>query len=200
MGKPHAQRQSEIIQSALQLAAEVGVKKVTTQAIADRVGIAQATVFRHFKSRDAIFSGAIEWLASQLFEDLKPCFDDMESPADTRLKMLIQRQLMLISRHKGLPRLLFSDQLHMESPELKQTVQQIIFRYQSKLTALIEDGVRAGRFRSELDARMTAQMVAGTIQGTVMRWSLFDFDFKLEDEAAVLQSFILHSVTQPVRA
>ena len=199
MGKPHAQRQSEIIQSALALAAEVGVSNVTTQAIADRVGIAQATVFRHFESRDAIFSGAIEWLAKQLFEDLAPCFESTDLPADTRLEMVIQRQLNLISRHRGLPRLLFSDRLHMESSRLKESVQKIVSRYLGNLTILIEDGVNSGCFRAELDAHKTATMVAALIQGTVMRWSLFDFKFKLEDESAEIQSFVIHSLLRPAQ-
>ena len=194
MGKPHAQRQAEIIQSALALAAETGEKNVTTQAIADRVGIAQATVFRHFKSRDAIFTGAINWLASQLFEALSPCFDPASMSPDERLKLLIRGQLELISRHKGLPRLLFSDRLHQESPALKEAVQTIITRYLAQVSRLIEEGIEAGYFKAELDPNNTAMMIAALIQGTVMRWSLFEFNFKLEDEADQLQSFILGSV------
>ena len=198
MGKPHAQRQAEIIQSALALAAETGEKNVTTQAIADRVGIAQATVFRHFKSRDAIFTGAISWLESQLFESLSPCFKSASMPPDERLKLLISGQLELINRHKGLPRLLFSDRLHQESPALKVAVQTIITRYLAQLSRLIGDGIEAGCFKADLDPENTATMVAALIQGTVMRWSLFEFNFNLEDEADQLQSFVLDSVSLSV--
>ena len=51
MGKPQEERRKEIVQATMDLAAEQGIKKVTTQAIADKVGIAQPTVFRHFKTR-----------------------------------------------------------------------------------------------------------------------------------------------------
>jgi len=93
MGKPHKERKAEIIQGALTLAAELGVKKVTTQAIADHVGIAQATVFRHFKTRDEIFSGAIGWLATSMFEALSGCFSSSE-PADVKLRLLVVRHLI----------------------------------------------------------------------------------------------------------
>lgn len=199
MGKPHAQRQAEIIQSALALAAETGERNVTTQAIADRVGIAQATVFRHFGSRDAIFTSAINWLASQLFETLSPCFNAISMQPDERLKLLISGQLGLISRHKGLPRLLFSDRLHKESPALKATVQAIITRYITQVSRLIEDGIETGCFQSELDPDDTARLVAALIQGTVMRWSLFEFNFDLEGEVPQLQSFVLRSVSQSIQ-
>jgi len=66
MGKPQEQRKKEIIQATLDLTADLGIKRVTTQAIADRVGIAQPTVFRHFKTRDDIFSAVIGWIAENL--------------------------------------------------------------------------------------------------------------------------------------
>lgn len=196
MGKPHAQRKAEIIRSALDLAAETGVKKVTTQAIADRVGIAQATIFRHFKTRDLIFSEAIEWLAGQLFETLSSCFNDRSMEANERLNMLIKRQLGFISRHKGLPRLLFSDRLHIESPALKGVVQTIMSRYTQQLVLLIEEGKAEECFRQDINANETATIITALIQGTVMRWSIFDFDFELEDQAEPIQRFltnILHT-------
>ncbi len=190
MGKPHAQRKDEIIRSALDLAAETGVKKVTTQAIADRVGIAQATVFRHFKTRDSIFAEAIEWLAGQLFETLAICFNDQTLAANERLNMLIQRQLGIISRHKGLPRLLFSDRLHIESPALKGVVQTIMNRYTQQLGLLIDEGKAQGCFRQDVNSTETATLITALVQGTVMRWSIFDFDFELEDQAAPIQEFL----------
>ena len=190
MGKPHAQRKAEIISSALDLAAEVGVKQVTTQAIADRVGIAQATVFRHFKSRDLIFSEAIEWLAGQLFEVLSGCFNDKTLSADDRLNMLINKQLGFIAQHKGLPRLLFSDRLHIESPALKGVARNIMKRYTQRLATLIDEGFAAGCFKKGIDPFETATMVTALIQGSVMRWSIYDFEFKLEDEAEPILRFL----------
>jgi AcrR family transcriptional regulator len=189
MGKPHQQRKLEIIQSALSLAAEFGVKKVTTQAIADNVGIAQATVFRHFKTKDAIFAEAIGWLANHLFTFLASSFN-ADAEADERLKLLINRQLKFISQHKGVPRLLFSDRLHLESPTLKKAVQEIMQSYISKVALLLEQGVESGCFRADLDTEKTAEYIAALIQGLVMRWSIFDFEFDLEEQADELFDFI----------
>ncbi len=189
MGKPHEQRRHEIIQAALALAAEQGVKKVTTQAIADRVGIAQPTVFRHFKTRDEIFAGAISWLANQLFLMLDTTLDDEMTP-DRRLERLLRTQLRFVSRHKGLPRMLFSDRLHMESPVLKQVVQKVLGRYTQRVAAVIQDGVESGCFHHSQDPEQSARHVAALVQGTIVRWSIFDFGFSLEEEAEDLWNFI----------
>ena len=189
MGKPHEERKAEIIRSTLELAAEQGVRKVTTQAIADRVGIAQPTVFRHFKSRDAIFAAAIDWLAGELFRTIEGHLGD-DAPPDERLRRLLEAQLAFVGRHKGLPRLLFSDRLHLESPGLKETVQRVMERYTQRVAGLIREGIEAGCFRRDLEPEDAARYVAALVQGLVMRWSVFDFGFRLEDEAGKLWRFL----------
>ncbi len=171
------------------LAAEVGVKKVTTQAIADRVGIAQPTVFRHFKNRDEIFIAAIDWVAVRLFAALESLFS-ADLPADERLRMVLERQLAFISSHKGVPRLLFSDRLHSESPRLKAVVRRVMDRYTGRIAALLEEGKSSGRIHADLDTEQTARYIAALVQGLVMRWSVYDFEFSLSDEALRLWGFL----------
>ena len=189
MGKKHEERKEEIIQGALELAAEQGVKRVTTQAIADKVGIAQPTIFRHFPNRDAIFGAAIEGVAAGLFKILGRHFDGAE-PADQRLHAVVVRHLQFIDRRKGIPRVLFSDRLHSESPGLKAVVQRIMGRYTERLARLLEEGVAEGRFRADLDVEATARHIFALVQGTLMRWSIYDFGFSLEAEAERVWGFV----------
>jgi len=189
MGKPAEQRRQEIVEAALELAAEQGVKRVTTQAIADRVGIAQPTVFRHFKTRDAIFAAAIDFLVSNMFKVLEVFFIS-NGPADKRLQELITKQLGFISQQKGLPRLLFSDRLHLESPALKATVQKVMTRYMGQIAKLIKEGQDTGCFRSDLNPDEASRYVAALVQGLIMRWSIFDYGFTLEKEAGPLWKFL----------
>jgi AcrR family transcriptional regulator len=186
--KSHETRREEIIQSALELAAETGTKKVTAQAIADRVGIAQPTVFRHFKNRSAIFRGAMEWIANALFGVLEGVNGD--APADERLRKLLGRQLAFIGKRRGVARLLFSDRLHLEDPELKLTVRRIMERYMGHLETIVRDGVESGCFRHSLEPAETSRFIAATVQGLVMRWSIYDFEFRLDDQAEALWHFL----------
>ncbi|MGM0693419.1 MAG: TetR/AcrR family transcriptional regulator [Pseudomonadota bacterium] len=175
--------------SALDLAAETGTKKVTAQAIADRVGIAQPTVFRHFKNRSAIFRGAMEWIADALFGVLEVA-GGSNSPADQRLRRLLERQLTFMGKRRGVARLLFSDRLHLEDPELKLTVRRIMERYMGHLEVIVRDGVESGCFSRSLEPVETSRFIAATVQGLVMRWSIYDFEFRLEDEAEALWRFL----------
>ncbi len=180
--KTGKERRAEIIQSSLELVSEVGIAKVSTQAIADRVGIAQATVFRHFKTRNDIFRGVLEFVANNVFKALEGQMIS-DKPADVRLKTFIQRHLAMVSKVKGVPRILFSDRLHVEDPELKKTVQSIINKLTNNIARLIQDGIEEGIFDRSINPERMARMVVTLVQGSVLRWSLFDFNYKLTDRA-----------------
>lgn len=189
MGKSHEQRKREIVEATLDLTAEHGIKQVTTQAIADRVGIAQPTVFRHFKTRDAIFAAVIGWIAENLFKAISAGARP-DDPPDEQLRLLIKRQLSFINQHRAIPKVLFSDRLHLESPQLKAALQHVMDRYMKRVTALLHDGIKAGRFREDLDAAETARYVTALIQGLVLRWSIYEFSFSLEEEADLVWKFL----------
>ena len=189
MRKSHDQRCSEIIQAALEILAEQGVGQATTAAIAERVGIAQPTVFRHFVDRDAIFQAAIQWVGAGMRANLDPLFEGT-GPPEERLHRVITSQLAHISQHKGMPRLLFSDRLHLESPQLKETVQGMVGELTKRLEDLIREGVWEGRFPAVTEPATAAWQVVALMQGTFLRWSLFDFGFSLEDQGEELWRFV----------
>lgn len=182
MSKPHEERKSEIVEAALEISADRGVGGATTKAIAQRVGIAQPTIFRHFRSRDAIFEAAVAAIADALFRNISGQFEGDE-PADVRLRELIRRQLRFIGHRRGIPRLLFSDRLHLEIPTLRRSLLGVMERYTEAVATLIEEGIWEGRFRADQDPRETARVLISLIQGLVVRWSLSDFAFDLEEEA-----------------
>jgi len=185
MRKSGEQRREEIVQAVIELAASDGTGQITTQAIADRVGIAQPTVFRHFKTRDRILEAVIEWIARHLLGVVGSVAAGT-GPADERLRRLLEQQLCFIAKHRGLPRLLFSERLHQENTHLKRSVSKIMDAYTSTLARLLGEGMEAGVFRADLDVEEAARLILALIQGLVMRWSIRDFAFDLPDEAAAL--------------
>ncbi len=177
----------------MELSVEKGLKKLTTQAIADRVGIAQPTIFRHFKSRDEIFTAVITWVGESLFKVIGGIFSG-PGPADDRLHQLILKQLAFMNKRRAIPRVLFSDRLHLESPQLKAVVQSMMDGYVQNLTRLLEQGVEEGTFRHDLEPQQAARYIVATIQGLVMRWSVYEFNFSLEKEAEPLWQFLWPSI------
>lgn len=189
MGKPQEQRRKEIVHATMDLTAEHGIKRVTTQAIADRIGIAQATIFRHFKTRDDIFTSVISWIAENLSKAILSGTNPNDAP-DEQLRKLLQNQLTFINKHRAIPKVLFSDLLHLESPKLKTLLQELMNGYIQRITQLLQEGKDQNIFRKELDVDQTARYIAALIQGLVIRWSVYEFNFSLEKEAEIIWNFL----------
>jgi TetR/AcrR family transcriptional regulator len=182
MRKSGEERREEIVQAVIELAAASGTSQLSTQAIAERVGIAQPTVFRHFRTRTLILQAVIDWIARHLL-GLVISIASGAGPAHERLPRLLRQQLEFIARHRGLPRLLFSEKVHQESPVLKQSVGKVMGTWTRAVSELIAEGQQEGRFRAELDPEETARLILAMVQGLVMRWSISDFQFDLASQA-----------------
>src|SRR5215813_15151528 len=61
-------RKKQIVQVALALVAKHGAEAVSTQLIADTIGFTQAAVFRHFPTKEALWSAVMDWMDAQLEE------------------------------------------------------------------------------------------------------------------------------------
>ena len=200
MGKSHEIRKHEMVQAVLALAAEHGLSKVTTQLVADHVGVAQPTVFRHFKNREMLLRATFDAVVNGLGERTGPIFN-AEGSAIARLKQVLFTHLDYVSEIRGLPRFLFSDDLHLQSPELKLRVQQVMAAYAERLAILIAQAQEAGECQPALPAVQAAQLMIATIQGIMMRWSLNDFSFSLAEQKpsfGLLVQSVLGVVEKPL--
>jgi len=188
--KSHAARRDEIARTALELAGERGVAKVSTQAIADRMGVSQATIFRHFVTRDEVFLEAICLIKRDVMQALDPIFSDKATPGAMRLERLVKAHLAFVQDNAGIPALLFSDSLHQGAPELKAAIRQLMKAYAGRVAGLVIDGVADGSLKADADPALLGQTVVTMVQGVVLRWSLFDQNFDLQSQADVVWALI----------
>lgn len=139
------------------------------------------------------------WLGSALFRAIERPLHATGSPA-RRLRQLIRRQLRFIGRREGIPKLLRSDRLHLESPALRRSVTGVMARYQAEVAQLIRIGIERGEFRSDLDSDHIAGMLALVIQGLVINWSLSGFSYRLEHATDDVWNLFWPAVRAPGKA
>jgi len=188
--KSHEERRVEIARTALKLAAEVGAGNVSTQAIADAMGVSQATVFRHFASRDAVFREAIAEIRRSVHAALGPIFEDKSALAAERLNRLAVAHLSFIQDNRGIPALLFSDGLHAGDATLKADVRELMKSFAGRVTGLVMEGVKDGSVSAAADPALIGQAFVTLVQGAAFRWMLFDRSFDLKSQADVIWALI----------
>ncbi|HHL20651.1 MAG TPA: TetR/AcrR family transcriptional regulator [Aliiroseovarius sp.] len=185
--KSAADRKAEIVETAVRLAGELGPDRVTTQKIADAVGLTQPAVFRHFPAKTDIWLAVGEWIAPA--EEPEPA-PTGASPA-AELRAFVARLLEGIARNPAIPAILFSRELHAENEPLRAHIEKVMTRRRARFAALIARAQTAGQIPDRINADDMAALVLALVQGLAMRWSLENRRFDLKDEGLRLLGQLL---------
>lgn len=179
-------RREQIVEAALRIIASGGVKSLTTAAIAEEVGISEANLYRHFNSKDEILQGTVEKIGEGLLRNLDIISEMSEANPLVRLKRLFMLHLEYIEKNEGIPRLIFSEEMHVGNKKLKERLLKTIQSYSARLESLIKEGQEAKLIRKEIGGPSAAMLFIGMIQILTMRWSLSGFSFSLVNEGMKL--------------
>ncbi len=123
-----------LLRAALELYTTVGFLGTTTPAIAQRAGVAEGTIYRHFTGKEhllnEVYRGALRW-AGKLLKELEL---EKGLRAPERLLQLARQLLSTAERDPALPRMLLQtrDEQHLDDKsreaarEFREVLQQIV--------------------------------------------------------------------------
>ena len=77
---PAEERRAVTVEAVIALAAEQNPNGITTAAIAERLGLTQGAIFRHFSSKDAILQAVMTWVAERLLSRVEKAAQGVASP------------------------------------------------------------------------------------------------------------------------
>ncbi len=194
--KPASQRKEEIVETAIRLAGELGPDRLTTQHVAEEIGISQPAIFRHFPTKGDIWMAVAERISVFLDTNSEIQLGPDQSAADC-LQDVIERHLSFIQDNPAIPAILFSRELHAENDQLRLRFVALMGNRQAVFAALFARGVEQEEFRSSLNAEDAAALLLSLIQGSAMRWSLNNRCFDLVREGGRLISLQIDGFRQP---
>jgi AcrR family transcriptional regulator len=177
------ERREEIIRVTLELAARQGIDDVTTQDMANEMGVTQGAVFRHFPSKDAIWLAVMQWVRKHLMAVLGRAAAEGHDPLDALQRMFFAH-IDFIAGHPAIPRVLMSEHLHGRSTALRQLVTEIMLAYETKVAGLLQAAQEQGLARADLDPHAAATLYIGMIQGLVLQTSILRGQYTLAEQAA----------------
>lgn len=165
---PADERRAATVEAVVGLAAEQNPSNITTAAIAQRMGLTQGALFRHFPSKEAILQAVMSWVAESLLARVDKAAEGVASPT-AALEAVFMTHIDFVTEHPGIPRMLFGELQRPGETLPKQMVQTLIHHYGERLHRLLEAGKAQGETDSELNVDAAAVLFIGTIQGLVMQ-------------------------------
>lgn len=173
---PAEARRAATVEAVVGLAAEQNPSDITTTAIAQRMGLTQGALFRHFPTKDAILEAVMGWVAERLLARIDEAAAGASSPL-AALEAMFMAHIDFVAERPGVPRMLFGELQRLGETLPKKMVQTLIRHYRGRLQRLLEAGKVQGELQAQLDIEAASVSFIGAIQGLVMQ-SLLTGDVK----------------------
>lgn len=193
MNEPSSNRKEQIVFNALQIISEEGVKNLTMKNIGNRIGISDAALYRHFTNKQEIVLAMIETVGRNLTVNISSAVSNIENPVD-KLKEILHIHLGYLEQNKGIPRLIFSEEVHQNDPVLRKAVLKMVNHYLDLIRGILLRAKDNGQVKPDINIEATAIAFLGLVQATAFIWSLSGFEFSISDRAPALWRAFAESV------
>ncbi len=160
------ERRRQIAEAALHILATAGVHRLTSVELARAVGVADASLFRHFANKEAIIAAAIDLFEGYLAQSLDAA---TEPEPIRRLHRFFAHRLGLVRARPEVLQLAFNDRL-LEAGGLAQAerVRAIVGRSRKFIHDCLTQAQQAGQCRTDLPADVLVWALSGVMRGAAL--------------------------------
>jgi TetR/AcrR family transcriptional regulator len=162
------ERKLQILQTLASMLEQPKGEKITTAALAARLGVSEAALYRHFASKAQMFEGLIEFIESTIFGLINQIVDQQESGL-LQVQAMTGMLLNFAERNPGMTRVMIGDALINENERLQQRMNHFTDRVELALKQALRLAVVQGTAR-ESEVALRAGMITSLVIG---RWHRF---------------------------
>lgn len=176
------ERRRQVVAAVVDLARDCGPEAITTQAIADRIGVTHGALFRHFPDKAAMWTAVFDWVQVELGRIISDAFAAGGEPLAI-LDRVFMAHVGFVARHPGVPRILFHELQRPADSPFRERARVVIGAYRQRLCELFILAKESGNLSIRLDQEAAAALFLGTVQGLVMQSTLFHGEADMQEIA-----------------
>ncbi|MEF2144959.1 MAG: TetR/AcrR family transcriptional regulator [Desulfovibrionaceae bacterium] len=164
-------KQERVLDAAVEEFAEYGFHQASVNRMVKRLGIAKGSVFTYFGSKQGLFEYVFRHSVSLIKGPLKAA---RQAEGDTfdRIRLSLVTGMDFVRRHPRLYRI-YLKVLFQENVPFRETFLRQVREYAARfLTPLLNDGIRRGELRGDLDLDMAIFLIDGLFDRFLQAWSV----------------------------
>ena len=119
------ERRVQILEALAAMLELPGAERVTTAALAARLDVSEAALYRHFASKAQMFEGLIEFIEQTVFT-LVNQIAEREADPSARVRKLVVMVLQFAEKNPGMTRLMVGDALVYEHERLQTRMNRFL--------------------------------------------------------------------------
>ncbi|MBF5004004.1 nucleoid occlusion factor SlmA [Diaphorobacter caeni] len=170
------ERRVQILQALAAMLQQPGAERITTAALAARLEVSEAALYRHFASKAQMFEGLIEFIESSVFTLInritEPPVDAASAIDGTQQALrIVTMVLQFAERNPGMVKVMVGDALVFENERLQQRMNLFFDKIEASLRQCLRDGAdAAGAAAPTAEAQMRAALLGDLMRGRLLRF------------------------------
>ena len=169
------ERRVQILQALAGMLEQPGAERVTTSALAARLGVSEAALYRHFASKAQMFEGLIEFIEQSVFTLVNQIVE-REAVHAVRLRKLVTLVLQFAEKNPGMTRVMAGDALVFENERLQERMNQFFDKLEASLKqTLREAAASTSAATPTVDAQVRASVITAFMLGRLQRFARSGF-------------------------
>ncbi len=169
------ERRVQILQMLATMLEQPGAERITTAALAARLDVSEAALYRHFASKAQMFEGLIEFIESSVFTLVNQLLEREPNPA-LQARRVATVLLQFGEKNPGMTRVMVGDALVFEHERLNARMNQFFDRVESQLRQSLRAAAEAaGSPTPTVDAQALASALVALVLGRLHRYARSGF-------------------------
>ena len=161
------ERKQQILEALAKMLENPKREKITTAALAEKLDLSEAALYRHFANKAQMFEGLIEFIEASIFGVINKITSD-ETDGKKQIQLIVTMLLKFAEKNPGMTRVLIGDALVNEDEGLHIRINQLHDRIEMTLKQCLKITVAQGgkKILPEAQANLMMCYVTG-------RWHQF---------------------------
>jgi TetR/AcrR family transcriptional regulator len=169
------ERKVQILQALASMLEQPGAERITTAALAARLGLSEAALYRHFASKAQMFEGLIDFIEHSIFT-LTNQIGEREADPRLAARRIVAVVLQFAERNAGMTRVMVGDALVFENERLVQRMNLFFDRIEAQLRSGFRTAAAAnGSATPTVEAQLRASVLTAFAIGRLQRYARSGF-------------------------
>jgi TetR/AcrR family transcriptional regulator len=169
------ERRVQILQTLAAMLEQPGAERITTAALAARLDVSEAALYRHFASKAQMFEGLIEFIESSVFA-LANQIVEREGDGAEQAQRITVMLLQFGEKNPGMTRVMVGDALVFENERLNTRMNQFFDRVESLLRQCLRPTAEQnGSTTPTVESSAIASALTALIVGRLQRYARSGF-------------------------
>ena len=169
------ERRVQILQALAAMLEQPGAERVTTAALAARLEVSEAALYRHFASKAQMFEGLIDFIEQSVFTLINQ-ITDRSAPGQEQAARIIAMLVQFAEKNPGMTRVMVGDALVYENERLQNRMNQFFDKIEATLRQALRGAAAAeGSATPSVDAQVRASALTAFVVGRLQRFARSGF-------------------------